>query len=331
MTDYCLKHNILFIGGSVNQTSICHEIARHLPASCNCYFTPYYIDYPMAKTIMASGLLDFTVLGGKFRRQTEAYLKKNRLPVDYGGRLYDYDLVVTTSDLIIQNNIRGKKIILVQEGMTDPENPFTFLVKHLHLPPWVALNTSAFGLTGAYEFFCVASQGYKQYFVRMGVAPEKIVVTGIPNFDNAASYLDNDFPHKNYVLVATSDLRETVRLDRRKAFIRRALEIASGRQLIFKLHPNENKGRAEREVRSIAPGALIFSEGNTSEMVANCDVLITQYSSVAYIGLALKKEVHSYFNLVDLRRLLPIQNGGYSGRIIAALCRSLLTKDKKAG
>jgi CDP-glycerol glycerophosphotransferase (TagB/SpsB family) len=133
------------------------------------------------------------------------------------------------------------------------------------------------------------------------------------------------------VLIATSDLRETGRLDRRKAFIRKASEIAAGRQLVFKLHPNENKERAIREIRAIAPDALIFSEGNTSEMVANCDVLITQYSSVAYLGLALKKEVHSYFNLVDLHRLMPIQNGGHSGRIIAALCKSLLIKDRKVG
>jgi hypothetical protein len=331
MTGFYQKPKVLFIGGSVNQTSICHEIARHLEANCNCFFTPYYTDHPLAKKLMDARLLDFTTLGGKFRRQTEDYLKKNRLPVDYGGRLHDYDLVVTTSDLLIQDNIRGKKIILVQEGMTDPENPATALVKFLRLPPWMALNTSAFGLSGAYDYFCVASQGYKQLFIRKGVASEKIIVTGIPNFDNAVSYLDNDFPHKNFVLVATSDLRETGRLDRRTAFIRSALEIAAGRQLIFKLHPNEKKGRAEREIRATVPNALIFSEGNTSEMVANCDVLITQYSSVAYIGLALKKEVHSYFNVAELRKLFPIQNGGHSGRIIAALCVNLLTNGEKVG
>jgi hypothetical protein len=331
MSASCNNHKLLFIGGSVNQTSICHEIARQLPANYCCYFTPYYTDQPVAKTMLAAGLLDFTALGGKFRQQTESYLETNGLSVDYGGRLHDYDLVITTSDLLIQNNIRDKKIILVQEGMTDPDNLLTLLIGRLRLPPWLALNTSAFGLSDAYDYICVASHGYKQLFISKGVNPDKIIVTGIPNFDNAASYLDNDFPHHNYVLIATSDLRETGRLDRRKAFIRKASEIAAGRQLVFKLHPNENKERAIREIRAIAPDALIFSEGNTSEMVANCDVLITQYSSVAYLGLALKKEVHSYFNLVDLHRLMPIQNGGHSGRIIAALCKSLLIKDRKVG
>lgn len=331
MTACYQKHKILFIGGSVNQTSICHKIAKHLPNNYNCYFTPYYTDHPLAKKFLTAKLLDFTAMGGRFRRQTEAYLEKHHLPVDYGGRLNNYDLVVTTSDLLIQNNICGKKIILVQEGMTDPNNLLTGLVMQLHLPPWLALNTSAFGLSDAYDYFCVASQGYKELFIRKGVKPEKIVVTGIPNFDNASSYLDNDFPYNNYVLVATSDLRETKRLDRRKAFINKTLEIAAGRQLIFKLHPNEKKERAESEIRALVPDALIFSDGNTSEMIANCEVLITQYSSVAYLGLALKKEVHSYFNLLELQRLMPIQNGGNSGRIIAALCKSLLTNEKVMG
>jgi len=59
-------------------------------------------------------------------------------------------------------------------------------------------------------------------------------------------------------------------------------------------------------------------------MIANCDALITQYSSVVYIGLALGKEVHSYFDVEKLKRLTPLQNGGTSGRNIAQVCRGLL-------
>ncbi len=58
-------------------------------------------------------------------------------------------------------------------------------------------------------------------------------------------------------------------------------------------------------------------------MVANCDVLVTQYSSTAFVGLALGKEVHSYFDLAELRRLLPVQNRA-AARRIAAVCRELL-------
>lgn len=330
MSNHYSRQKILLIGGSVNQTSICHEIARHLSANFDCYFTPYYTDHPLAVRVLKTGMLDFTALGGKFFRQTKEYLARNKLPVDYGGNNHDYDLVITTSDLLIQDNIRGKKIILVQEGMTDPENLFFHLVKRFKLPPWMAMNTSAFGLSNAYDYFCVASEGYKSLFESKGVNPQKIIVTGIPNFDHAAKFNNNTFPYKDYVLVATSDLRETKRIDHRKAFIRRALQIANGRQLIFKLHPNEKIKRARREISKIAPQALIFSEGNTGQMVANCSVLITQFSSVAFIGLALNKKVYSYFDVEDLRKLLPVQNGGRSGRIIAGVCSNLLQGNEEA-
>ncbi|MEZ4516557.1 MAG: hypothetical protein R3C44_06865 [Chloroflexota bacterium] len=155
-------------------------------------------------------------------------------------------------------------------------------------------------------------------------AHEKLVVTGIPNFDNCASYLDNDFPYHNFVLVATSDARETYKFDNRKKFIQQAIEIADGRQLIFKLHPNENIDRATREILDLAPDALIYTNGNIDHMIANCDVLICQYSTVVYVGLALGKEVHSYFDVDMLKQMVPLQNGGTSGRNIAEVCRHML-------
>src|SRR5208337_2164585 len=116
-----LMKKILFICGSLNQTTQMHQIARHL-TDCDCYFTPYYGD-GLIKTLTRSGLLDFTILGGPFRQTTERYLQGHNCAIDYEGRTnqHHYDLVLTCSDLIIQKNIRGKKIILVQEGMTDPE------------------------------------------------------------------------------------------------------------------------------------------------------------------------------------------------------------------
>ena len=96
------------------------------------------------------------------------------------------------------------------------------------------------GLSDAYRAFCVASEGYRDFFIRKGARPEKIVVTGIPNFDNCQRYCSNNFPYRHYVLVCTSPLREIFRGEDRKAFIRKAVEIAGGRHLIFKLHPNEN-------------------------------------------------------------------------------------------
>jgi len=312
---------ILFICGSLNQTTQMHQIAQQL-TDCDCYFTPYYGD-GLIKTLTNSGLLDFTILGGPFRQNTECYLKENRCPIDYEGKTNHYDLVLTCSDLIMQKNIRKKKIILVQEGMTDPENIAYQLVRRLGLPRYLA-STSTTGLSHVYHKFCVASEGYRDLFVRKGVRPDKIAVTGIPNFDNARQYLHNDFPYTNYVLVATSDARETFKFDNRKAFLKRALSIAGDRQLLFKLHPNENVRRSTAEIKKFAPYASVFHDGNAHHMVANCSTLITQYSSLAFTGIALDKEVHSYFDGELLKRLTPIQNGGNSSKNIADICRSYL-------
>jgi len=100
--------------------------------------------------------------------------------------------------------------MLIQEGITEPEGLAYHIVKFLHLPRWMA-NTSMSGLSNAYDTFCVASNGYKTLFTRKGARPEKIVVTGIPNFDDLAHFKPKDFPFKDYVLVATTPFRETMR------------------------------------------------------------------------------------------------------------------------
>lgn len=313
---------ILFICGSLNQTSMMHQISNYF-SNCDCYFTPYYAD-GFINYVVSKGYLNFSILNGPFRRSTEKYLNENNLEIDYRGIKHNYDLIYTCADLIYPKNIRNKKVILVQEGMTDPENILFYLAKYLKLPRWLA-STSTMGMSNMYNLFCVASYGYKEFFIkRKGVKAEKIIVTGIPNFDNLKQYLTNDFPHKNYVLVCTSDSRETFKLENRKNFIKQCVAVANDRKLIFKLHPNEKIERATREINKYAPGALVFSEGNTNHMIANCDVLITKYSTTAFIGIALGKEVHSFFGLEELKTLMPLQNNGTSAERIARIGLHLL-------
>ncbi len=322
-----MKKKILFIGGSLNQTTMMFQISKHLQ-DYDCWFSPYYSDGIVGKAA-GTGILDFCILGGNFKRQTEKFLSDNNLQIDNKGSANDYDLVFTCADLIVPKNIRNKKLILVQEGMTDPENFVFYLVKYFNFPRWAA-STSAMGTSNLYDIFCVASEGYKELFIKKGAKPEKIVVTGIPNFDNAKQFLNNNFPHKHYVLVATSDMRETFRYENRKKFILDCVKIANGKQIIFKLHPNEKFERAKKEINKYAPGAFVFQEGNTNHMIANCDVLITKYSSVVYIGMALNKEVHSYFNLDDLKKLTPIQNNGTSAERIASIGRYFIESRGKS-
>ncbi|MBM4171021.1 MAG: hypothetical protein FJ214_04035 [Ignavibacteria bacterium] len=317
------RKKILFICGSLNQTSMMHQISQYLK-EYDCFFTPYYSD-GMINYLVGKGYGKFSILNGPFRWNTEKYLEINNLQVDYRGLKNNYDLVITCADLIIQKNIRNKKIILVQEGMTDPETIMFHLVKYFKLPRWLA-STSTMGISNLYNIFCVASEGYKNFFIKKGADENKIIVTGIPNFDNVKEFLNNDFPHKNFVLVCTSDARETFKYENRKKFIQKCVRIADDKQLIFKLHPNENFERATKEINHSAPNAIVYSSGNTNHMIANCDVLITKYSSVAFVGLALNKEVHSAFDLSELRKLLPIQNNGSSAERIASIGKDFLTE-----
>jgi hypothetical protein len=288
----------------------------------DCYFTPYYGD-GIVNIIAKLGWLNFTVLGGRHKRETEEYLSRHNLQVDLRGEARSYDLVVTCSDLLVQKNIRNKRVVLVQEGITEPEGIMYHLVKWLKLPRYLA-NTSTNGLSNEYDIFCVASKGYAELFVRKGVLEKKIVVTGIPNFDNVKIAHDNDFPFHGHVLVATSPLRETFRYDDRRAFVRKCNAIAGERTLIFKLHPLENAERAIREIYQNAPDAIIFAHGDINQMIANADVVITQQSTCTFVALALDKEVHTNLNMAELKRLMPIQNGGSSAEHIAQICERAL-------
>jgi hypothetical protein len=299
-----------------------HQIASLLPAY-DCYFSQIYSKHPVVRLAARLGFLDTTILAGEFKRKGDAYLEQHGLRNDYARENYGhtYDLVVVCSDLLITKELRKMKTVFVQEGMTDPLTPWARFTHKLGLPGYFAANTAYNGCSNICDIYCVASPGYKEQFGRMGTDHRKIVVTGIPNYDNAEVLAQNDFPRGGYVMVATSDIRETMRKEDRPAFIRDCVRIAGSRQLLFKLHPNENKLRAIAEIREWAPSALVYTEGKTEHMIANCDELITQYSSVVYIGIALGKKVHSYFDVEQLKRLAPIQNGGTSAAAIANLCR----------
>jgi hypothetical protein len=322
------RPRLLFVCGSLNQTTQMHQIARELPG-CEAAFTPYFCDAPL-DWLRRAGLLEFTVAGRKLVTRCLDYLRRERLEIDERGDRGPYDLVLHCSDLVVPRLLRRSRVVLVQEGILDPEGWEYRLWRRLpFLPRWIA-GTATTGLSLAYERFCVASDGYRDHFAARGVPREKLVATGIPNFDDCRAYLDNDFPHRGYVLVCTSDARETGKRDDRAVFLRRAVEIAAGRPLVFKLHPNEDVARATAEIRAVAPAALVFAAGRAEHMIANCHALVTQYSSTVFVGLALGKECHSYWTAAELRRLMPIQNAS-AARRIAQVCREVLAEAPAAG
>ena len=316
-----MTKKILFIGGSLNQTTMMYRVAQELPEYTH-WFTPYYSD-GFVKVLAKNGLLDFTILGGGARNATEAFFSEKKVPVDYRGTRHDYDLVVTCSDLIVPKNIRHKPIILVQEGMLTPENMVYHTVKNLGLPRYLG-NTSMTGLSHVYQKFCVASEGFKETFIRKGINPKCIEVTGIPIFDDLDQYKHNVFPHRDFILGATSCLRESFQYENRPAFIRKVLDVADGRQVIFKLHPNENHTRALREIEQYAPGVVSFTGGNINHMIANCTAMVTKYSSVMLVALGMDKPVYSDLEPSFAEQLRPVQNKGTSAKRIADICRHYL-------
>ena len=310
------------MGGTPNQTSMLCRVAEELRGDADSFFTPFYAD-GLLRWLAERGRLAFTILGGQARRRSDEHAARLGMPVDARGEAREYDLVLLGTDLLVPLNLTSRRIVLVQEGMTDPEDWRYHLVRRLGLPRYLA-NTSMTGLSHAYRRFCVASEGYRELFAGKGVARERMVVTGLPGFDDVAAAERNDFPHRGYVLAATSCLRETLKPEDRREFIRRAVRVAAGRPLVFKLHPNERHARARREIERDAPQALVFDDGNTLHMVANCEALVTRYSTVVLWAVALGKEVHSDVDPALLARLSPLQNGGTSSRRIADVCREVL-------
>jgi hypothetical protein len=298
---------VLFICGSPNQTGQMLQIAKALP-EVEAWFTPYFSDWPHHLVLLKLGSLEPAINGHKRRGICADELNARGLRVDLGAERNEYDLWVCPNDAVIPRALARTPWVLVQEGIMEQPNWRTWVWRKTRLMPRPLATTAVFGLTQRYARFCVASEGYLKQFVAEGIPSEKLVVTGIPNFDDFARFRENDFPHRGYVLVCTSDGRETMMAVDRPALLKRSVQIAAGRQLIFKLHPNENAERATREILAVAPKALVFADGNAEEMVANCEVLITEHSSLTFCGLALGKEVHTNLPLEQVEALLPVQN-----------------------
>ena len=294
---------ILFITGSINQTSQMHQISSHLE-NYDCWFSQLFPDSPFLKAIIKhTPFANGTVLAGQFKTRSENYLVQHNLQIDYGGEKRQYDLVVNCTDMIVASKFRKTKTIWVQEGMIDKRTILSGIINLLGLPAYLTGDTSLNGSTNICDIYCAASAGYKNYFIKHGTDASKVIVTGIPNYDNHSQHIHNDFPYYNYVMVATSDMRETYKFENRVRFIKNAVRIAAGRKILFKLHPNENFERAHAEIKKHTPaGTMIYHDGNTSHMIANCCELITQYSTVVYTGIALGKKVYSYLDLAELKR-----------------------------
>lgn len=320
------KKKILFTIGSPNQTSQMHQISSFLSDEYECWFSQFYPDYEFEKWPLRAGLLENTIMSGHFKQKADKYLAEHGLRSDYMAEKNDYDMTVFCTDLIIPRKLRKGKTVWVQEGMIDELTGWSKVVKASRfIPRYLAMGTSLNGSSNLCDIYCVGSEGYKNFFEKMGTNREKMVVTGIPNFDDIPQFLNNDFPLKDYVLVTTSDIRECFRKDDRIGFLNQCKHIVGDRKVIFKLHPNEIRERAISEIKQVfGNDAEVYTDGNSNHMIANCQELITQFSTLVYVGIVLGKKVHSYFDLNELYRLVPQQNGATSARKIADICHGFM-------
>lgn len=318
-----MKPRVLFILGNQNTATMLHQVAAELP-ECEHWYTPYYCNrFGFVDILRRLHLLEFAIVGHAYWRKCLGYCAEHGLSVDPGGRRNHYDLVVTCSDVYVPSNILGTPLVGVQEGMVDPPLFWYRMRRRLKFLPRWAAGTACTGLSGRYARYCLASDGYRDDFVARGAPAERLVVTGLPNFDNYRRLVRPGHWLEGHVLACTSDGRETLRPDNRRAFIARCLEIAGDRPLVFKLHPNERTARAVAEIRRWAPRARVLIDGHGEELAANCAELVTEWSTLAYVGLALGKPTHSYRNLDRHRRMVPLQHGR-GARNIAEVCREVL-------
>ena len=320
------KKKILFTIGSPNQTSQMHQISSFLSDEYDCWFTQFYPDYGFEKAVLYAGILENSIMSGHFKATADKYLADHGLQSDYMALKNDYDMTVFCTDLIDPRKLRKGKTIFVQEGMVDE---LTFLSKMVKMsriiPRYFAMGTALNGSSNLCDIYCVASDGYKNFFSKMGTNRDKIAITGIPNFDNIPQFAHNDFPLHDYVLVATSDIRECFGSDDRIGFLKKCKDVVGARKVIFKLHPNEIKDRAIGEIKQVfGEDAVVYTDGNSNHMIANCQELITQFSTLVYVGIVLGKKVHSYFDLNELYRLVPQQNNATSARKIADICQGYM-------
>jgi len=330
------KKNILCVVGSLNQTTQLHSISKHLEKDFNIYFTQIFGEGFFYKIVAESGILDNTVLGrdSSFTKSSQEYIRSQKLNYDYRGQSKNvkYDLALLSTDLIVPSSFQKIKTAWVQEGMIDPVNRLTKLINKLNLPAYATANTALNGTTNTADIYFSMSEGYKNYFNQYGTNRDKILVTGVPNFDNISALNLTTYKESNYVLVATSDIRELGGNEDRSDFIRKCIDIAKGRKIIFKPHPNENLDRVKAEINALIPQAEIITEPIIDTLIAHCDTLVTQYSSCVYVGLVLGKNIYSYFPIEELEAKKPIQNNGTSSEIIAGIVKEFAEfEGKKEG
>ena len=104
-----MAKKILFVCGSLNQTTIMYQISLRMQ-NYNCYFMPYYAG-GRNNRLTGDGFLDFTIHRNRYKIQTLNYLLANKVNIDFRGNLFNYEMIYAFNELVNPRNIIGKKFI----------------------------------------------------------------------------------------------------------------------------------------------------------------------------------------------------------------------------
>lgn len=166
---------ILFVCGSPERAEALHRIANEL-GECRVWFTAYY-GGPLVTMLRELGLLEHTAAGKGPGERCLRYLRSHHLPIDLGGRRGRYDLIVTSSDLVLPANVRGHRLVVVgtrSVQRTVAAERFMWRIAQ-GLSRWLGTDPR-----GARCRVCVASNEDRDFFLDLGVSEERIVATGVP-------------------------------------------------------------------------------------------------------------------------------------------------------
>ncbi len=290
----------------------------------DCWFSPVYSAHNLTYRFVSKlGIIKHTTLNPYYLKKVIQSMEGLGLRMDIGAK-NSYDLIVLGNDFYMPQDLRSRSPkVLVQEGWVWTKNWRRWLCEHTFLPPWFAVG-DGIGLSRNYDYFCVASQGYKELFKQSGIDEHRLVVTGLPTLDA----VEQDFAHfvdetreSKFVLVTTHPSREYFEGENRKQLLMKARRVAKGFPIVVKLHPNEDFVRATREIAEWLPEAKVVVDVDVNYLIANCSALVTTYSTTIYYALLLGKDVYCSYPTNEIRKLLPEQNGQAAHRI-AKVCRT---------
>jgi hypothetical protein len=311
------RPEVLFICGSKADTACLHQVSQHLD-QCRIWFTPYY-GGGLVTALRGLGLLDRTIAGRQASQGCLEYLRNHHLAIDWNGGRGRYDLIVTCSDVLLPDNIVRRPLLVVQNELWHPDFAPGLVRRELahRLRRYVA--AAATGLSGAYERLCVASFGYRDRFVELGVARDRMVVTGLPGHDDYQAYASSEMVGSGYVLVCGTRATESVNGFTLRRLLQRAVAAAGALPILVQLAPDAPIQPVARWV----PHARIAPKIETDALIAGSSLLISPWVAHAYVAMALGKPVLGQRSLRDLHHFVPVQTRS-AARDIAGVCRALL-------